>query len=103
MKTAAAYTIGLSFTDPPRDEKFWTTHFNIRVSDWIGSSPLLRMKNIHHQIALFPTDHPGVQRGKAPLVVATDPVLHLDRMAFGVQAEALGGIHRQRAVGRQPL
>ncbi len=53
--------IGLNTTDPPRDEKFWTTHFNIRVSDWIGKSPLLRMKNIHHQIALFPTDHPGVQ------------------------------------------
>ncbi|MBT3992108.1 MAG: glyoxalase/bleomycin resistance/extradiol dioxygenase family protein [Rhodospirillaceae bacterium] len=53
--------IGLNSTDPTRDEKFWTTHFNMRVSDWIGKSPLLRMKNIHHQIALFPTTKPGVQ------------------------------------------
>ena len=53
--------IGLNTTDPPRDEKFWVTHFNIKVSDWIGTSPLLRMKNVHHQIALFPTDHPGIQ------------------------------------------
>ena len=53
--------IGLNSTDPARDEAFWTTLFNIRVSDWIGGCPLLRMKDIHHQIALFPTTKPGVQ------------------------------------------
>lgn len=53
--------VGLNCMDPPRDEKFWTKHFNIRVSDWIGKVPLLRMTNIHHQIALFPTDKPGIQ------------------------------------------
>lgn len=53
--------IGMNSTDPKRDEAFWTRHFNIRVSDWIGAVPLLRMTQIHHQIALFPTDKPGIQ------------------------------------------
>lgn len=53
--------VGLNSTDPPRDEAFWLRHFNIRVSDWIGQVPLLRMTDIHHQIALFPTDKPGIQ------------------------------------------
>ena len=53
--------IGLNTTDAKRDEAFWTRHFNIRVSDWIGAAPLLRMTNVHHQLALFPTKGPGVQ------------------------------------------
>ncbi|MDZ7839579.1 MAG: VOC family protein [Gammaproteobacteria bacterium] len=53
--------IGLNTTDPERDEAFWTTHFNARVSDWIGPTPLLRVASRHHQLALFPTDRPGVQ------------------------------------------
>lgn len=53
--------IGLNSTDPARDEAFWTSHFNARVSDWIGTSPLLRVASRHHQLALFPTDGPGIQ------------------------------------------
>lgn len=53
--------IGLNTTDAKRDERFWTTQFNMRVSDWIGAAPLLRMTKIHHQLALFPTKAPGVQ------------------------------------------
>jgi 2,3-dihydroxy-p-cumate/2,3-dihydroxybenzoate 3,4-dioxygenase len=53
--------IGLRSTDPPRDEKFWTQVMNARVSDRIGTAPLLRINEIHHTIALFPSDHPGVQ------------------------------------------
>jgi 2,3-dihydroxy-p-cumate/2,3-dihydroxybenzoate 3,4-dioxygenase len=53
--------IGLNSTDPKRDGSFWTENFNMKVSDWIGPCPLLRMKNVHHQIALFPTTKPGVQ------------------------------------------
>src|SRR5688572_18529619 len=53
--------IGLNTTDSRRDEKFWTTHFSFRVSDWIGAAPLLRTTKIHHQLALFPTKAPGVQ------------------------------------------
>ena len=53
--------IGLRSTNPPRDEKFWTTLFNAQVSDWIGDCPLLRIDEVHHTIAIFPSDRPGVQ------------------------------------------
>lgn len=53
--------IGLNTTEAKRDERFWTTHFNFHVSDWIGAAPLLRITNVHHQLALFPTRAPGVQ------------------------------------------
>ncbi|WP_142850242.1 VOC family protein [Telmatospirillum sp. J64-1] len=53
--------VGLCSTNPPRDEVFWTTICNGRVSDWIGTSPLLRIDEVHHTLALFPTDRPGIQ------------------------------------------
>ncbi|WP_440996424.1 VOC family protein [Arhodomonas sp. SL1] len=53
--------IGLRSSDPRRDERFWTRVMGARVSDWIGISPLLRIDEVHHKIALFPSDHPGVQ------------------------------------------
>lgn len=53
--------VGLCSTDPARDERFWTEICNARVSDWIGPSPLLRIDDIHHRIALFPTDRSGIQ------------------------------------------
>lgn len=53
--------VGLCSTDPVRDEAFWLRHFNAMVSDWIGPCPLLRVNPRHHQMALFATDHKGVQ------------------------------------------
>jgi 2,3-dihydroxy-p-cumate/2,3-dihydroxybenzoate 3,4-dioxygenase len=53
--------IGLRTTDPRRDEAFWTRVFNARPSDWIGEAPLLRINEIHHSIALFPSTYAGVQ------------------------------------------
>ena len=53
--------IGLRTTDPERDEKFWTEVCSARVSDRIGKVPLLRIDEVHHTIALFPSTHPGVQ------------------------------------------
>jgi 2,3-dihydroxy-p-cumate/2,3-dihydroxybenzoate 3,4-dioxygenase len=53
--------IGLNTTDPKRDEKFWTTVFNARVSDWLGDTPLFRIATAHHSVVLFPTTKPGVQ------------------------------------------
>jgi 2,3-dihydroxy-p-cumate/2,3-dihydroxybenzoate 3,4-dioxygenase len=45
--------VGLRTSDPRRDEIFWTTLCNARVSDWIGSAPLLRIDEVHHRIALL--------------------------------------------------
>ncbi|MCZ6840862.1 MAG: VOC family protein [Alphaproteobacteria bacterium] len=53
--------VGLKTTDAPRDEAFWSTLFNFRVNDWIGSAPLMSFDQVHHRIALFPTDHAGLQ------------------------------------------
>ncbi|MGD9925540.1 MAG: VOC family protein [Pseudorhodoplanes sp.] len=53
--------IGLCTTDAARDEAFWTQVCNARVSDRIGDAALLRIDAIHHTIALFPTDRPGIQ------------------------------------------
>ncbi len=53
--------VGLCTTDPRRDELFWTRVCNARVSDRIGDAPLLRIDEVHHTIALFPTDRAGIQ------------------------------------------
>jgi 2,3-dihydroxy-p-cumate/2,3-dihydroxybenzoate 3,4-dioxygenase len=53
--------IGLCTTDAARDEAFWTKVCNARVSDRIGDAALLRIDEIHHTIALFPTDCAGIQ------------------------------------------
>jgi 2,3-dihydroxy-p-cumate/2,3-dihydroxybenzoate 3,4-dioxygenase len=53
--------IGLRTSDAPRDEAFWTRICNARVSDRIGTAPLLRIDAVHHKIALFPSTYAGVQ------------------------------------------
>ena len=53
--------IGLCTTDPVRDEASWTQVCNARVSDRIGDAALLRIDEVHHSIALFPTDRAGIQ------------------------------------------
>lgn len=53
--------IGLRTLDARCDENFWTRLSNARVSDRIGEAPLLRIDEVHHKIALFPSAFPGVQ------------------------------------------
>ncbi len=53
--------VGLCSSDLERDEKFWTTVCNARVSDRIGDAPLMRLGSIHHTIALFPYHKAGIQ------------------------------------------
>jgi 2,3-dihydroxy-p-cumate/2,3-dihydroxybenzoate 3,4-dioxygenase len=53
--------VGLCSSDVIRDEQFWTTVCNARVSDRIGDAPLLRLDEVHHSIALFPSDRSGIQ------------------------------------------
>jgi len=41
--------------------RFWSTVFNARVSDWIGDSAcLLRIDPVHHKLAVFKGDSPGL-------------------------------------------
>jgi len=53
--------VGLCSSDVVRDEAFWTRVCNARVSDRIGDAPLLRIDEVHHSIALFPSDRAGIQ------------------------------------------
>src|SRR4051812_42339719 len=53
--------VGLRTTDAARDEQFWIRGLGARVSDWIGDAPLLRLDEVHHRIALFPSRRRGVQ------------------------------------------
>jgi 2,3-dihydroxy-p-cumate/2,3-dihydroxybenzoate 3,4-dioxygenase len=53
--------VGLCSSDVIRDEQFWTNVCNARVSDRIGDAPLLRLDEVHHSIALFPSDRTGIQ------------------------------------------
>ncbi|MDO5641929.1 MAG: VOC family protein [Paracoccus sp. (in: a-proteobacteria)] len=53
--------VGLCSSDLARDEGFWTSVCNARVSDRIGDAPLMRLGTIHHSIALFPFHRPGIQ------------------------------------------
>ncbi|MEG8220514.1 glyoxalase/bleomycin resistance/extradiol dioxygenase family protein [Sphingobium sp. LB126] len=53
--------IGLRTSDPRIDERFWTTMLNAKVSDWIGEAPLLRIDEVHHKVALFPSSYAGIQ------------------------------------------
>lgn len=53
--------VGLCTADPVVDEAFWTRLLGARVSDRIGQAPLLRIDQVHHKIALFPSQRKGVQ------------------------------------------
>jgi 2,3-dihydroxy-p-cumate/2,3-dihydroxybenzoate 3,4-dioxygenase len=40
---------------------FWSTHFNARVSDWIGDAAcLIRIDPVHHKLAVFRGEGPGL-------------------------------------------
>ncbi|MBL8383888.1 MAG: VOC family protein [Burkholderiales bacterium] len=54
--------VGLRSLNPARDEAFWTSVFGARVSDRIGTAPMMRFDDQHHQIALLPAKRPGIQR-----------------------------------------
>jgi 2,3-dihydroxy-p-cumate/2,3-dihydroxybenzoate 3,4-dioxygenase len=41
--------------------RFWSTLFNVRVSDWIGDAAcLMRIDPVHHKLAVFRGDGPGL-------------------------------------------
>jgi 2,3-dihydroxy-p-cumate/2,3-dihydroxybenzoate 3,4-dioxygenase len=52
---------GLHTREGERDIRFWTEVMSARVSDMIGTGALLRIDQVHHKIALFPSDQDGIQ------------------------------------------
>ncbi|WP_156680776.1 VOC family protein [Sphingomonas profundi] len=53
--------IGLRTASPRDDEAFWISMLSAKVSDWIGEAALLRIDEVHHKIALFPSSYAGIQ------------------------------------------
>lgn len=53
--------VGLHTLDPRADEAFWTRNLGAKVSDWIGDAALMRINEVHHNIALFPSTRSGIQ------------------------------------------
>lgn len=53
--------VGLHTRDAPRDEAFWVANLGAKVSDWIGDAALIRINEIHHNVALFPSTRSGIQ------------------------------------------
>jgi 2,3-dihydroxy-p-cumate/2,3-dihydroxybenzoate 3,4-dioxygenase len=52
--------VALRSPDVPACEALWTTHFNGRVSDWIGEAAFLRIDQAHHRLAYYPSGGRGV-------------------------------------------
>src|SRR5712675_269765 len=51
----------LDAPDVHEAHRFWSTRFNARVSDWIGDAAcLLRIDPVHHKLAVFRGDRPGL-------------------------------------------
>jgi 2,3-dihydroxy-p-cumate/2,3-dihydroxybenzoate 3,4-dioxygenase len=47
--------------DPGAAYEWWSSLFNIKVSDWIGNkAALLRFDPVHHKLAVFQGDRPGL-------------------------------------------
>jgi 2,3-dihydroxy-p-cumate/2,3-dihydroxybenzoate 3,4-dioxygenase len=51
----------LDAPDVHEAHRFWSTRFNARVSDWLGDRAcLLRIDPVHHKLAVFQGDNPGL-------------------------------------------
>lgn len=53
--------VGLHTKNAAADEAFWTKNLGAKVSDWIGDAALLRINEVHHNVALFPSTKAGIQ------------------------------------------
>lgn len=53
--------VGLHTRDAAADEAFWVQNLGAKVSDWIGDAALMRINEVHHNVALFPSTKAGIQ------------------------------------------
>lgn len=77
--------------------RFWSSLFNVRVSDWIGDRAcLMRIDAVHHKLAVFKGDEPGLCHMNFQ-VSSIDDVMRSWRFLqeHGVEIEAGPGRHPQ--------
>lgn len=53
--------VGLHTRNASLDEAFWIANLGAKVSDWIGDAALIRINEVHHNVALFPSTRSGIQ------------------------------------------
>lgn len=52
--------VQLACTDIAANEKFWTEGIGLEVSDWAGDAVFLRLDEMHHRVALYPSSKDGI-------------------------------------------
>jgi 2,3-dihydroxy-p-cumate/2,3-dihydroxybenzoate 3,4-dioxygenase len=76
--------------------RFWSTRFNARVSDWIGDSAcLLRIDPVHHKLAVFRADEPG-------LCHVNFQVASIDEVFRSLHFLVVHGVEIEMGPGRHP-
>jgi 2,3-dihydroxy-p-cumate/2,3-dihydroxybenzoate 3,4-dioxygenase len=87
--------VALRATDAAACETFWTTIFNGRVSDWIGEAAFLRFDSVHHRLAYYPSNGPGL----LAVEYAVENVDLLMQNSYFVQSAQIRVVH---GPGRRP-
>ncbi|MFK0112998.1 VOC family protein [Streptomyces sp. NPDC091217] len=77
--------------------RFWSSLFNVRVSDWIGDHAcLMRIDAVHHKLAIFRGDKPGLCHMNFQVASIDDVMRNWHFLEErGVEIEAGPGRHPQ--------
>jgi 2,3-dihydroxy-p-cumate/2,3-dihydroxybenzoate 3,4-dioxygenase len=77
--------------------RFWSTRFNVRVSDWIGDAAcLMRIDPVHHKLAVFRGERPGLCHMNFQVAAIDDVFRNWHFLVdHGVQIEMGPGRHPQ--------
>jgi 2,3-dihydroxy-p-cumate/2,3-dihydroxybenzoate 3,4-dioxygenase len=87
--------IGLCSTDHVRDLAFWRL-LGAEVTDWVGDIAYLRIDDLHHRIALYPSQRNGLLYA-AFEVEALDQIMHNSYFMQDNQVKIVQGPGRQSA------
>jgi 2,3-dihydroxy-p-cumate/2,3-dihydroxybenzoate 3,4-dioxygenase len=85
--------------DPRKAYEWWSSLFNMRISDWVGNNAaLVRFDPVHHKFAIFKGDRPGLCHLNFQ-VESLDDVMRSWHFleAHGVEIEQGPGRHPQSA------
>jgi 2,3-dihydroxy-p-cumate/2,3-dihydroxybenzoate 3,4-dioxygenase len=99
-RTAGITEFGHLCLDAPdvhEAHRFWSTRFNAKVSDWIGDAAcLLRIDPVHHKLAVFRGDRPGLCHMNFQVATIDDVFRNWHFLVeHGVQIEMGPGRHPQ--------
>ncbi|MET4198865.1 oxidoreductase [Bradyrhizobium sp. LA6.12] len=87
--------IGLRSTDHVRDLAFWRL-LDAAVTDWVGDIAYLRIDNLHHRVALYPSRRNGLLYA-AFEVEGFDQIMQNSYFMQGSQVKIVQGPGRQSA------